>query len=91
MKKVIVSLISLAALGTVLSAPLMASAQTIRIGDRGSLISFRDHDVYIVLYRRHRHSDWNYYGSFENRHRAERVADRLEDRGYIARIERRER
>jgi hypothetical protein len=93
MKKAIVSLISLAALGTVLATPLIASAQVIRIGNNGSFISFGDHDdeVYIVLYRRHRHSDWQYYGSFESRHRAERVADRLEDRGFTARIERRER
>jgi hypothetical protein len=90
MKKTIVTLLSLATLGSLLSTPLNASAGELRISDRDYSISFYDHSdkVYEVFYRRHRHDDWEYYGSYDSLSRAEKVAFSLRRRGYRTYIER---
>ena len=45
----------------------------------------RHHHHYAVLV--HHRGHWDEYGEFETRCEAERVADRLEDRGHCVRIE----
>ena len=45
----------------------------------------RDTD-YVVYVRPNQGHDWHYYGRYETRHQADRVADRLEDRGDRVRV-----
>ncbi|NJK30520.1 MAG: hypothetical protein HC790_13125 [Acaryochloridaceae cyanobacterium CSU_3_4] len=77
-------------MGTLLSAPLIANAGELRIGDRDYSISFYDHSdkAYEVFYRRHHHDDWEYYGSYDSRYRAEKIAFNLRRQGYRTYIER---
>ncbi len=91
MKKAIVTLLSVAALGTVLSAPLIANANDFRRDDHDAPMGFRErhHRVYEVYYRRHRHSEWDYYGSYNSRFRAEKASFHLRLKGYMAYVERR--
>jgi hypothetical protein len=91
MKKAIVTLLSAAALGTVLSVPLIANANNFRMDDHDSPIGFRErhHTIYEVYYRRHRHSNWDFYGSYDSRFRAEKAVFHLRLKGYRAYVERR--
>ncbi|MCG9889810.1 MAG: hypothetical protein MH252_01890 [Thermosynechococcaceae cyanobacterium MS004] len=95
MKKVVLALLSVAALGTTLSAPFAANAREVRIdlpGRRDISIDLpgdRRDRSYDVLYRRNRRSGWQYYGTYDSRFRAERAAWRLERQGYRAYVERR--
>lgn len=91
MKKAIVTLLSVVALGTVLSIPSIANARDFGMDDRDAPMGFRErhHSVYEVYYRRHRHSDWEFYGSYDSRFRAEKASWSLRARGYKSYIERR--
>jgi hypothetical protein len=91
MKKIILTLLSVAALGTTLSAPLMANAREFRFGDGDHSIGFRDRNStsYEVFYRRNRREGWQFYGYYNSRFQAEKAAFRLQLKGYRAYVERR--
>jgi hypothetical protein len=90
MKKIIVTLLSVATLATTLSTPLVAKAGGFEFDDRDDRIGFWDRrsDIYKVMYRR-RYGDWKVYGKYDSRFQAEKVAFFLERQGYRTYVERR--
>jgi hypothetical protein len=89
MKKSIVALLSLV-MGTTLATPMMASAFEVEIGghhfsDRG----VRSNHQYAVFYRKYRHDAWKLKDFYGSRFEAEYSLRKLQDRGYLAYIERR--
>ncbi len=90
MKKVIVAILSLAALGTTLSAPLMANAFEIKIGEHSfsDRYGHRSAYRYVVYFRKHFYDHWKVKGDYGSRHEAEYALRRLQDNGYVARIDR---
>jgi hypothetical protein len=90
MKKVMVTLLSLAALSTTLAAPLMANAFEVKIGDHtfSDRYGHRSAHRYVVYFRKHSYNSWQYKGEYSSRYEAEYASQRLQDRGYLARIDR---
>ncbi|WP_375496111.1 hypothetical protein [uncultured Nostoc sp.] len=87
MKKVIVTLISLATLGLGFAVSLPAgAAQPINQTKRVAIESHRRHEEYRVQYHRHHEKRWINAGTFRNRALAQRDVRKLEHRGYQARI-----
>jgi hypothetical protein len=90
MKKLILSLMTLSALGIMIGAPVQANAREINIGG----YQFSDHHLprgnarYAVYFKTERQKHWQYKGEYGNRFEAEYSANRLRDRGYVARIDR---
>jgi hypothetical protein len=90
MKKVILTLLTVAALGTTLSASLMANARQFRLAEGDRAIGFRHltSNSYQVLYRRNNRQDWQFYAYYGNRFDAEKTAFRLRRDGYRTYVER---
>ena len=90
MKKLILSLMTLGALGIVIGAPIQANAGEINIGG----YHFSDRHLprgnsrYAVYFKTEHQKYWQYKGEYGTRFEAEYSANRLRDRGYIARIDR---
>ena len=90
MKKLILSLMTLSALGIIIGAPVQANAGEINIGG----YHFSDRHLprgnarYAVYFKRDHHKHWQYKGEYGTRFEAEYSANRLRDRGYTARIDR---
>ncbi len=90
MKKFILTLLTVAALGTTLSAPLMANAREFQIAEADRAIGFRNltSNSYQLLYRRNNRQDWQFYAYYGNRFDAEKTAFRLRRDGYRTHVER---
>jgi hypothetical protein len=90
MKKVMVAILSLAALGTTLTAPLMANAFEIKIGGHSFSDQYghRSDHRYVVYFRKHSYDRWKLKGDYGSRYEAEYALHRLQDNGYLARIDR---
>jgi hypothetical protein len=90
MKKVMVSILSLAALGTTLAAPLMANAFEIKIGEHrfSDRYGYRSDYRYVVYFRKHSYDSWKVKGDYGSRFEAEHALHKLQDKGYYARIDR---
>jgi hypothetical protein len=89
MKKVIVTLLSLTALGIGAAVPLQAQAESIQLGYPGLSINL-GHKVqrqFNVYYRYDRFDEWQLAGSYQDYDDADYVARRFERRGYVSRIE----
>lgn len=86
MKKLIVSLMTLSALGIVIAAPLNANAIEINVG--GYRFSDRQSSKYAVYYKTQSQKYWQFKGDYGTRFEAEFAARRLRYNGYIARIDR---
>jgi hypothetical protein len=90
MKKVIVTLLSLATLGTALATPMISNAFEINIGGHrfSDRYGHRSDNVYAVFYRKHYYESWKLKDKYGSRYEAEYAKHKLEDKGYYARIER---
>ncbi len=86
MKKLILSLMTLSALGIVIAAPLNANAVEINVG--GYRFSDRQSSKYAVYYKTQYQKRWQFKGDYGTRFEAEFAARRLRHNGYIARIDR---
>jgi hypothetical protein len=90
MKKLLLSLITLSALGITIGVPVQANAREFNIGG----YHFSDRHIprgnsrYAVYFKTERQKYWQYKGEYGTRFEAEYSANRLRDKGYIARIDR---
>jgi hypothetical protein len=89
MKKVIVTLLSLTALGIGVVVPLQANAESIHLGYPGLSINLgsRVQRQFNVYYRYDRFDEWQFAGSYRDYDDADYIARKFERRGYVARIE----
>ncbi|AFZ08202.1 hypothetical protein Osc7112_3861 [Oscillatoria nigro-viridis PCC 7112] len=85
MKKVMVALISLATLGLGIAVPLQANAQPTKPTTKVALQSQRHHE-YRVQYHRANQKKWINAGTFRTRVSANKQVQKLEHKGYKARI-----
>ncbi|MEG3995101.1 MULTISPECIES: hypothetical protein [unclassified Microcoleus] len=85
MNKVMVTLISLATLGLGIAVPLQANAQTMKQTTKVALESQRHHE-YRVQYHRPNQKKWINAGTFRARVAANKEVQKLEHKGYKARI-----
>jgi hypothetical protein len=90
MKKVIVALLSLTALGITLTAPMVSNAFEINIGGHrfSDRYGYRSDKVYAVFFRKHYLDRWKLKGNYGSRYEAEYAQHKLQDKGYLAYIER---
>jgi hypothetical protein len=90
MKKVLVALLALTTLGTALSAPLMANAFEIKIGEHSfsDRYGHRSNQRYAVYYRKYYNRPWKFKGEYGSRYEAEYALRQLQNNGYLARIDR---
>ncbi|MCG9889506.1 MAG: hypothetical protein MH252_00345 [Thermosynechococcaceae cyanobacterium MS004] len=90
MNKFILTILTVAALGTTLSAPLIANAREFRLAEADHAIGFRNltSNSYQVLFRRNHRQAWQFYAYYGNRFQAEKAAFRLRRDGYRAYVER---
>jgi hypothetical protein len=90
MKKLILSLMTVSALGIMIGAPVKANAGEINIGG----YHFSDPRIpshrsrYGVYFKTQKQKFWQFKGEYGTRFEAEYSANRLRDKGYIARIDR---
>jgi len=85
MKKVMVTLISLATLGLGIAVPLQANAQPMKPTTKVALESQRHHE-YRVQYHRTNQEKWINAGTFRDRVAANKEVQKLEHKGYKAKI-----
>jgi hypothetical protein len=85
MNKVMVTLISLATLGLGIAVPLQANAQPMKQTTKVALESQRRHE-YRVQYQRPNQKKWINAGTFRNRVAANKEVQKLERKGYKAKI-----
>jgi hypothetical protein len=89
MKKLLVTLISMAALGLGIVIPLQAKAESIQFEHPGFYFQFghRVQRQYNVYYRYDPSDEWQFAGAYRDYDDADYAVQRLERRGFIARIE----
>jgi hypothetical protein len=85
MNKVMVTLISIATLGLGIAVPLQANAQPMKQTTKVALESQRRHE-YRVQYQRPNQKKWINAGTFRNRVAANKEVQKLERKGYKAKI-----
>jgi hypothetical protein len=88
MKKIILSVLAAAAMGTTLSAPLMANAREVNLGQNTNISFLQARSSYDVFYKRSRFEGWKYYGSYSNKFIAKATVFRLETQWFKAYYER---
>jgi hypothetical protein len=89
MKKIIVTLISLATLGAGIAMPYQAKAESIHLGSSGFSfdLGHKVYRQYEVYYRDDRYDEWRFVGSYRYWEDADYAARKLERRGYMTQIE----
>jgi hypothetical protein len=85
MNKVMVTLISIATLGLGIALPLQANAQPMKQTTKVALESQRRHE-YRVQYQRPNQKKWINAGTFRDRVAANKEVQKLERKGYKAKI-----
>ena len=85
MNKVMITLISIATLGLGIAVPLQANAQPMKQTTKVALESPRHHE-YRVQYHRANQKKWINSGTFRDRVAANKEVQKLEHKGYKARI-----
>ncbi|HEY9824897.1 MAG TPA: hypothetical protein V6D19_05575 [Stenomitos sp.] len=84
MKKVALSLLTIAALGSTFVAPLGAKAVEVNLG-RDFNISVGERDSsYDVFFKRNRFSGWQYYGGYNSSYKAQAIVFSLQAQGFRA-------
>ncbi|HEY9824294.1 MAG TPA: hypothetical protein V6D19_02535 [Stenomitos sp.] len=86
MKKLILALMTLSAVGAAIATPLQAQAFDINIG--GYHITDHDNTRYAVYYRWATFMPWKLKGTYGTRFEAEYALHKLQNNGYYAFIER---
>jgi hypothetical protein len=84
MKKIILAVLATAAMGTTLTAPLMANAREVNLGHNTNISFLQARSSYDVFYKRERFEGWRYYGSYSNKYEAKATVFRLEIQGFEA-------
>jgi len=85
MNKVMVTIISIATLGLGIAVPLQANAQPMKQTTKVALESQRRHE-YSVQYQRPNQKKWINAGTFRDRVAANKEVQKLERKGYKAKI-----
>ncbi|MEG4905889.1 hypothetical protein QUA85_05525 [Microcoleus sp. F8-C4] len=80
-----VTLISIATLGLGIAVPLQANAQPMKQTTKVALESQRHHE-YRVQYHHHNQKKWINAGTFRTRLSANKQVQKLEHKGYQARV-----
>ncbi|HEY9823965.1 MAG TPA: hypothetical protein V6D19_00840 [Stenomitos sp.] len=84
MKKVTLSLLAVATLGSALVAPLSAKAVEINLGNDFNISVGERHSSYDVFFKRDRFSGWQYYGSYRSSYKAQAIVFSLQAQGFRA-------
>ncbi|HEY9825270.1 MAG TPA: hypothetical protein V6D19_07470 [Stenomitos sp.] len=84
MKKVALSLLAVAALGSAFVAPLSAKAVEINLGHDFNISVGDRHSSYDVFFKRNRFSGWQYYGTYRSSYKAQAIVFSLQAQGFRA-------
>jgi hypothetical protein len=88
MKKIVLAVLTTAALGTTLTVPSIANAHKLNLANEHSHHSCRGRGTsYAIYYQRDRFDSWHYYGCYDSRFQANISAFRLRAEGFRVSVE----